>query len=171
VANISDDKYIFFILIFYIFVKYILVFQNIFNYQNTEMDSIIDLICELKKKCIESDSQFISSMNISDAEYNLIKALINCTKFDSKSISKKMCISPSRVSRIIDKAVKNGYLERTQDTIDRRLVNIKLTVAGKELRETISKFRKKCDDAIIKSLPEFEIESLKKNLETIIEIL
>ncbi len=135
------------------------------------MESIIDLICDLKKKCIESDNQFISEMNISDAEYNLVKALINCQKFDSKSISEKMGISLSRVSRIIDKAVKNEYLERTQSTTDRRTVNIKLTKKGKELRKTISKFRKKCDDAIIKSLPEFEIESMKNNLKTIIEIL
>ncbi|MBN1253468.1 MAG: MarR family transcriptional regulator [Bacteroidales bacterium] len=135
------------------------------------MDGIIDLVCELKKKCIESDSQFSSTLNITDSEYNFMKALINCNNLNSKSISKKMGLSLSRVSRIIDKLVKNGYLLRYNDEIDRRTININLTKEGENLKNVTIKFIANCEKRITDNLSEEELNNLKKYLSSIIDIL
>ncbi len=135
------------------------------------MESIIDLVCELKKKCIESDNQFIAKLDISDSEYNFMKALINCRHLNSKAVAKRMGLSLSRVSRILDSMVQKGYVLRWQDEKDRRTINIRLSDKGEELKIIIVKFRQECDDKIFASLPENEINLLQNSLKTIISVL
>ncbi|MBN2668936.1 MAG: MarR family transcriptional regulator [Bacteroidales bacterium] len=137
----------------------------------TKDEGIIDLVCEIKKKCIENDSRFIADINISDSEYNFIKALINCKSFNSKSIAKKMNISLSRVSRIIDKMVKGGYVTRTNSEEDRRTINISLTSEGKRLVEEVVQFRLSCEKKITTSLTDMECNMVKTILNKIIDSL
>ena len=135
------------------------------------MNGIIDLVYELKKKCIESDTEFVSNLNISDSEYNFTKALINCTTLNSKSIAAKMGVSLSRVSRIIDNMVKKGYMERDLSQKDRREITIKLSDKGEILKKSIIRFRNDCEDKITNSLSDGEIDTLKNNLAKILELL
>ena len=134
-------------------------------------EGIIDLVCDLKKKCIENDSKFISDLNISDSEYNFIKTLITCKNMNSKSIANKMRLSPSRVSRIIDNMVINGYLSRKNAKEDRRNININLTKKGDNLVEKVVDFREECETIIIKSLTKKESEVIKSILNKIINSL
>ena len=119
-------------------------------------EGIIDLVCDLKKKCIENDSKFISDLNISDSEYNFIKTLITCKSMNSKSIANKMGLSPSRVSRIIDNMVINGYLSRKNSEEDRRNISISLTKKGDGLVEKVIKFREECETIITQALTKKE---------------
>lgn len=135
------------------------------------MDGIIDLVCELKKKCVESDTQFSSELNLSDSEYNFIKALINCKDLESSSIAEKMNISLSRVSRIIEKMVKHGYIKRTINESDRRGIKLEITAKGEQLKQTVIAFRMSCEKRITEALEKEEVEALKRNLLTIIDIL
>ncbi len=134
-------------------------------------EGVIDLVCEIKKKCIENDSRFISNLNISDSEYNFIKALIACKKMNSKSIANKMNLSPSRVSRIIDKMVKGGYLNRKSSEEDRRNISISLTNKGNNLLDEVIKFRKICETKITSSLTDIEFDMVKSVLTKIINSL
>ena len=135
------------------------------------MENIIDLIYELKKKCKISDAQFITEQNISDSEYHFFLIVANSDDLNSKSLAEKMNLSPSRVSRVVDKLVKNGYLLRKSSETDRRNIDISLTKKGQELSENIKIFRKDCEKKIIERLSKEELLKAKGLFKNLIETL
>jgi len=125
---------------------------------------ILDLIFDIKQKCMISDESLLKSLNITRAEYNMFLCLKNCKHFNSYSVSEKMHLSLSRVSRIIDKMVNKGCLSRTTNKHDRRAIDIKLTSLGKEKLKKISEYRDDVENVIISHLEKDDVEQLKKSL-------
>lgn len=136
-----------------------------------EDSSILDLIYELKKKCIQSDEDFFDSLDISQAEYNMFICLKNCKHFNSYSVAEKMQLSLSRVSRIIDKMVNKDFLIRTTNKIDRRAIDIKMTPKGKEVTNKIIEYRKLREEKLESKVNEKEMTEISTNLRKLIEII
>ena len=135
------------------------------------MNRVIDLISQLKKKCISFDLDCMKEHNISDSEYNFFLIVSDCKKLNSKSIAKKMDLSLSRVSRVIDKLVKDGFIERKSNIKDRRIINIKLSKKGEDLKNEIENFRNGCEARIIESIPSSKLNFIKEGFEDIIKVL
>jgi len=129
-----------------------------------EDTKILDLIFDIKQKCMISDEALLKSLEISRAEYNMFLCLTNCTHFNSYSVSEKMHLSLSRVSRIIDKMVSKGCLSRTTNKHDRRAIDIKLTEIGKEKLMKISQYREDVENTILSHLQDHDVEQLKMSL-------
>lgn len=136
-----------------------------------EDSSILDLIYELKKKCIQSDEDFFDSLDISQAEYNMFICLKNCKHFNSYSVAEKMQLSLSRVSRIIDKMVNKDFLIRTTNKIDRRAIDIRMTPKGKEVTNKIIEYRKLREEKLESKVNEKEMKEISTNLRKLIEII
>lgn len=136
-----------------------------------EDSSILDLIYELKKKCIQSDEDFFDSLDISQAEYNMFICLKNCKHFNSYSVAEKMQLSLSRVSRIIDKMVNKDFLIRTTNKIDRRAIDIRMTPKGKEVTNKIIEYRKLREEKLESKVNEKEMTEISTNLRKLIEII
>ena len=132
---------------------------------------IFDLIFQLEKKYQQEKDSFIQSINISQAEYNLFICLKNCEHFNSYSIADKMNLSLSRVSRIIDKMVKNNYLTRQTNKKDRRAIDIEITEKGEVITEKISDFILSKSSEIENKLNISDINDIKINLSKLINIL
>ncbi len=135
------------------------------------MNRVIDLINQLKKKCISFDLECMQENNISDSEYNFFLIVSDCKKLNSKSIAEKMNLSLSRVSRIIDKLVKNKFIEREGNINDRRIINIKLTKKGITLKNEIENYRNECEKRIIENIPTSKLNLIKEGFEDIIKSL
>ncbi len=136
-----------------------------------EDSTIIDLIYELRKKCLQIDESFFDSFDISQAEYNMFICLKNCKHFNSYSVAEKMNLSLSRVSRIIDKMVGKEFLSRTTNKLDRRAIDIKLTPKGKEVMNQIDEYRLGRANKIHAQINEQETEQISQSLRKLIEIL
>ncbi|MCK5774655.1 MAG: MarR family transcriptional regulator [Bacteroidales bacterium] len=132
---------------------------------------IFDLIFQLEKKYQQERDLFILSIDISQAEYNLFICLKNCDHYNSYSIADKMNLSLSRVSRIIDKMVRNNYLTRQTNKKDRRAIDIKITKKGEDITEKISNFIISKSSEIEKKLSVSDINNIKTNLSKLINIL
>ena len=96
---------------------------NIAN--STEVDNkmekkLVGLRIELKKGCMENEKQIRTLCNISLAEYQGIVEIKTTERITCNILSKKMGLSPSRGSRIVDGLVRKGYLLRTTNPEDRR---------------------------------------------------
>ncbi len=63
-------------------------------------------------------------------------------------LSKAMSLSASTSTRMIDGLVKEGFVERKYDQLDRRLVIVALTGKGKKIARNINAFREKYFDSI-----------------------
>lgn len=144
---------------------------KILTQQTCFMENVIDLLYELKRKCISSDAEFSSHLKISESEYNFFVVVSQCKTLSSKAIAEKMQLSLSRVSRVIDKLVKNGYIRRTIDESDRRNILIELTKKGLDLKSEIDAYRNSCEERLISNLPAKELSTIKDGFKKVIDIL
>jgi DNA-binding MarR family transcriptional regulator len=132
--------------------------------------SIIDLIIELKKGCMEDEEQIRTICNISLAEYKGIMGIDIEESITCNALSQKMGLSPSRGSRIIDNLVRKDYLLRMVNPADRRSFVISLSFKGTKIRKQIKQERNNCEKRIIKSFSEKEVDLIKEGLELITKI-
>jgi DNA-binding MarR family transcriptional regulator len=119
---------------------------------------IMNMVYEMKKKCLQADLQLMEDLNISQSELLFFSALNNCQGISSPELAKNMGLSLSRISRVVDKLVVNGYLDRNTDTADRRAIKLCLTPKGKAIRSKIDKVRNECEDRLLEVIPAEELE-------------
>ena len=131
--------------------------------------TILELIYELKKKCIQGDEDFFNSLDISQAEYNMFLCLKDCKHFNSYSVAEKMQLSLSRVSRIVDKMVTKEYLTRTTNKSDRRAIDIKMTPLGKEIMTKIIEYRFNRETNLCDKIATKDVDVIKTSLNKLIE--
>lgn len=135
----------------------------------TEM--VMDLIYQLKMKCIQNELKIMEEAKLSQAEYNGIVSLDSDEVLCSADLSKKMNLSPSRASRVVDKLVQRGLLIRDGDPSDRRRCQIRLSPRGAKIREKIQKLRIDCEKKFREHFPRHEIEHFTSSLKRTIKIL
>jgi DNA-binding MarR family transcriptional regulator len=134
-------------------------------------DRIFDIISNLKKKCLEKEDNIQKEHYLSPAEYNGLLSLIPGETYNCNQLSKKLGLSVSRSSRVLEKLVKNGYLKEISSKEDRRVLKIKLTTKGIGTRDKINKRLDECEKDIIGKLKESELHFLENALNKLSDIL
>ncbi len=119
---------------------------------------IMSMVYEIKKKCLQADQRLMEELNISESELSFFSALDNCQGISSPELAKNMGLSLSRISRVVDKLVVNGYLDRNTDTTDRRAIKLCLTPKGKAVRSKIDKARNECEARLLEVIPSEDLE-------------
>ena len=120
------------------------------------------MIYELKKKCSQVDQRLMDDLKISQSELLFFSALDNCQGISSPELARNMGLSLSRISRVVDKLVNNGYLDRKADEVDRRAIRLCLTSKGKAIRNKIDKVRNECEEKLLEIIPSSEIQQFEK---------
>jgi len=136
-----------------------------------ENTQILDLLNDLRKKCITNDDELMSSLNISLAEFNFFLTIDPNEIRSSEWLAKNLNLSLSRVSRIIDRMVINGLLIRTINPNDKRAIKLELSEKGVYTHKKIISNKVNCEKSIREKLSETEIQELKSNLERILSLL
>lgn len=136
-----------------------------------ENTQILDLLNDLRKKCITNDDELMSSLNISLAEFNFFLTIDPNEIRSSEWLAKNLNLSLSRVSRIIDRMVINGLLIRTINPNDKRAIKLELSEKGVYTHKKIISNKVNCEKGIREKLSETEIQELKSNLERILSLL
>jgi len=129
---------------------------------------ILSLIYEMKKKCAAIDNQLMEQLHLSQSELLFFSSLDQCTGINSPELAKNMGLSPSRISRVIENLVVDGYLDRNQDKTDRRAITLCLTESGKKIRAEIDRNRQECEARLLTVLPESDIEKFREIISTMI---
>ncbi len=132
---------------------------------------IMGMVYEMKKKCNHVDQRLMDEFNLSQSEYLFFSSLDNCPVISSSELSKHMGLSASRVSRVVDKLVVNGYLDRNIDSSDRRAITLCLTSKGLEIKSRIAQERLKCEEQLLQVIPSHEVEKLREIIGKIIEAI
>lgn len=87
------------------------------------------------------------------------------------NISKMMGVSKTIVSRILDKLIKEGYVTKTKNELDKRSYNITITDFGRETLEKIYKFYLTPIYTLHKELGSKEFSELMYNIENANKLL
>lgn len=63
----------------------------------------------------------------------IMLALAQYGTMSMSELASKICTSNEQATRAVSKLVDNGYIERFQNRLNRRVVNIRLTASGNEM--------------------------------------
>jgi DNA-binding MarR family transcriptional regulator len=85
-------------------------------------------------------SEKLKPFGISPHQYNVLRILKGRfpESYCNQEITKRMIDKSSNATRIVDKLLEKKLVSRTEDKVDRRLVNIKITAQGLKLIEVIN---------------------------------
>lgn len=122
----------------------------------------MSLVYEMKKKCADIDYRLMEKLNLSQSELLFFSSLDQCTGISSPELAKNMGLSPSRISRVIESLVVDGYLDRNVDKTDRRAITLCLTESGKKIRSEIDKNRQECEARLLRILPDSDVEKFRE---------
>ncbi len=123
---------------------------------------ILGLVYEMKNKCAAIDYKLMEHLNLSQSELLFFSSLDHCTGISSPELARNMGLSPSRISRVIEKLVVDGYLDRNTDKADRRAITLCLTDSGKKIRNEIDRSRQECEAKLLNVLPESDIDKFRE---------
>ena len=136
-----------------------------------ESTTILDLLNDLRKKCIANDDELMNSLNISLAEFNFFLIIDADKILSSEWLAENMNLSLSRVSRIIDRMVINGLLIRNIDPNDRRAIKLELSEKGLYIYKRVILNKIDCEKNIRENLSTEESQELESNLKRILSLL
>lgn len=130
--------------------------------------SIADLTFRLLSRCQQKEAGFASRFDISVASFRCLRHLHEHQEATVKQLAENMNLSSSRLTRIIDRLVKNEFVIRTEHKSDRRIFIISLTQRGKELAEELYDNFNKLHENIFSSIP---VSKQKNIIESVKEML
>lgn len=85
-------------------------------------------------------------------------------------LAEKMEVAPSAITVMLDRLESHGYVSRTRDKADRRVVVIGLTKAGEEKLDFVMDIRKKIMLHCFTQMDEKELDSFIESLEKLSSI-
>ena len=95
---------------------------------------------------------------------HVLMELTNKEITNIKELSELFGLDKSSLSRIVDKMVESGYLNRTEKKDDRRFLSISLTEKGKKTAEEINKVCDRYFEKLFKLIPEDKHSSVIESL-------
>ena len=135
------------------------------------MKNTYELILKLKHFCHCNERKISTYCQINLAELKGIKAMGRDEAITCSDFSKRINLSPSRSSRIIDNLVKKKLLLRKTREDDRRSILLYLTKKGWELKENIAQEEKKFEQLLAAQLSDADIEIIKKGLKLLEKVM
>ena len=105
-----------------------------FNLSDTEMDAWQALLHAHDKITRVLDAELRESHQLTWAEYDVLLRLAKATgrTLTMTELAKRIMISPSGLTRVVDGLEEKGLVKRTRSVDDARVVSTALTEAGRE---------------------------------------
>jgi DNA-binding MarR family transcriptional regulator len=124
-------------------------------------DVIKDIVKSIRRlvRAEHLDSQKMSKQfGLTGPQSLVLRLLIKEGALSSADLSRKMYVTPSNITGIIDRLEKKGFVERTRKPGDRRVALITLTKSGQKLGKTLPD---PIEKKIITQLADLEPERLQ----------
>ena len=86
------------------------------------------------------------------------------------SLSEKMEVNPSAITVMLDRLENHGFVTRSRDQQDRRVVIVELTKAGEQALDAVMNIRKRILEHCLCQLSPDELESFLTTLEKIASV-
>ena len=96
-------------------------------------------------------------------EVNVLLFLANDPCYDtSRDITEYRGISKSQVSQAVDFLVDMGYLKRTADAEDRRVIHLSLTPSGRDVAAQAQALQTRCGQDLLQGMTEEQVRQLSQ---------
>jgi len=110
-------------------------------------------------------------INLTSAQIKLLSCFSDRDEFTMTELSKNLNVSMPTMTAMVDRLVKSRMTERKRDDIDRRVVRVKLTDAGKKMLKRLISIRREEMEKILMNLSEEEMKNYLASIETVARLL
>jgi DNA-binding MarR family transcriptional regulator len=101
----------------------------------------------------------------------VLRAILAHGALSSAELSRKLCVTPSNITGVIDRLEKKGLVERVRQREDRRVVLITLTESGKELSKQLpDPIERKLISGLVDLGPE-QVHALSDAMNRIVDLI
>lgn len=111
-----------------------------------------------ERRCLES-------VDLGRSDFAILHTILCEGALPVNTLAKKVSLTSGSATTAVDRMVKRGLVERSESKKDRRIVNVKLTRAGRSLARKASKGFDTYLDQSFEFLSENELRKLLKLLE------
>ena len=133
--------------------------------RNELAEQMADLTYELLENCQLKIERTAEKLDLTVAEFKLLRSIKEDELLSAGSLAKRMQLSSSRITRIIDGLVRKGLVLKGADGRDRRIVEIHLTPEGVKARDRLKSMYVTVHQDIINLLPSDAGESVISAME------
>lgn len=132
-----------------------------------ETKNIISLISKVREsanKFITNEMDNCGIKGLVPSHGDILIALQKSEKLTMKELAEKIGKDKSTVTALVDKLVKQGYVEKTRDVEDNRVVFVSLAEKGKALKPMFDAISQDLLSKVYKNISQNEKEDLTKIL-------
>ncbi len=122
--------------------------------KDKKAEKMADLTFELLDQCAFKQEQMAKNLNLTVAEFKLLRCFRNDQVLSVSELAKRMDLSNSRLTRILDGLVEKELVIREPALKDRRKMELNLTAAGKNIQDEINKIYINTHKEILGLLPQ-----------------
>ncbi len=126
--------------------------------------NIVDTIMMLNEQCCHLNETGGEENSLTAKELQVVLSLKAGESISSSDLAKRNILSPSRMSRIIERLVNRGHIHREIDEHDRRYSRVSLTPDGIVINTRASEFKKSCEAKIKSKFSDHEFAIIQKAL-------
>ena len=121
------------------------------NQNNCEILSLISDLCQVVR-CCRQDSTFCEDVTFT--QFLILDQVAKKGNLKMLDLHQILAVDKSTTTRLINPLVRGGLVERAKSDHDSRAVNLKLTIAGKEVHRKVWLCLEGFVDAIGRGIPE-----------------
>ncbi len=114
---------------------------------------IAELTFRLLASCQEKEEHIAKALNISVPEFRLVRIFRGEKQIPVRVLVERSNVSGSRLTRILDSLEKRGYLARSIDSSDRRVIDVTLSRKGLELSRVLEENYLRIHQEILNDIP------------------
>jgi DNA-binding MarR family transcriptional regulator len=130
--------------------------------------SLISLIVSLKHSCVVQENSIREKLGLSAAEYHCLSALLPGEELSSSAVARIIGRSPSRTTRLVDKLIQRGFVQRAAGP-DRRTDAITLSSSGCKAHHRIEASLRECEQRLRRVLGKQEYQAARRTLRHVID--
>lgn len=127
-------------------------------------DGLWDTLENLNRCCKAHEARIRERLHLTPAEYLALRRLEPDETVICQELARRMALSLSRSSRVIDRLFSRGFVERSECAADRRCRSVRLTGDGREVQERIKALREECEGRVLRGYSKIRLSGLKKEL-------
>lgn len=137
--------------------------------KNHLAEQMADLTYELLENCQIKIERTAERLNLTVAEFKVLRSVQDEEVLSAGDLARRLGLSSSRITRIIEGLVKKGLVKKESGGSDRRVVHLRLTSAGVQTRDQLRLMYVTVHQDIIDLLPSDASESVMAAMEKLRE--
>lgn len=135
--------------------------------KTTDIISLISKIRDSANRFIVNEMDSWGVKGLAPSHGDIIFALLKNEKMTMNELARKIGKDKSTITALVNKLINQGYVQKTRDTEDNRVVFVTLTEKGRELGPMFNKVSEDLLSTVYRNISQDEREELLKTLEKI----